>query len=324
MLEVRGPIGGWFVWDGETPALLRGRRVRRRPVHLDAAHRARPRPRRTCCASPSPAAPWPSCPTPTSSSTPGRCSCSPVSRTASARPAGCAPRNCVPLWEPGQTAYVCGSASFAEAASQLLVAHGRAGDVDPDRAVRPVGSRLNQPPAAARSGPATHAATSAGCSEPHDDEVRPCAQDVLHALGGRGVRAPGPAHDVVGIGQHRAQRRLDVAVPEHLAAQPPAERPPGHPPHDHAARKVEPDEAVGPVEEQLAHRLYCHSVTQVGPATSRATSSANSGRGVHAGPWWSASISVCRQPRTSAIAPASVVLPEPLVPATRMRSRPRR
>ena len=25
------------------------------------------------------------------------------------------------LWEPGQTAYVCGSAGFAEAASQLLV-----------------------------------------------------------------------------------------------------------------------------------------------------------------------------------------------------------
>jgi ferredoxin-NADP reductase len=23
-LEVRGPIGGWFVWDGETPALLVG------------------------------------------------------------------------------------------------------------------------------------------------------------------------------------------------------------------------------------------------------------------------------------------------------------
>jgi ferredoxin-NADP reductase len=30
----------------------------------------------------------------------------------------------VPLWEPGQTAYVCGSASFAEAASQLLVGMG--------------------------------------------------------------------------------------------------------------------------------------------------------------------------------------------------------
>ena len=23
-LEVRGPIGGWFVWDGDTPALLVG------------------------------------------------------------------------------------------------------------------------------------------------------------------------------------------------------------------------------------------------------------------------------------------------------------
>jgi ferredoxin-NADP reductase len=27
----------------------------------------------------------------------------------------------VPLWEPGQTAYVCGSASFAESASRTLV-----------------------------------------------------------------------------------------------------------------------------------------------------------------------------------------------------------
>ena len=30
----------------------------------------------------------------------------------------------VPLWEPGQTGYVCGSASFAEAASQLLMSLG--------------------------------------------------------------------------------------------------------------------------------------------------------------------------------------------------------
>jgi ferredoxin-NADP reductase len=30
----------------------------------------------------------------------------------------------VPLWEPGQTAYVCGSTPFAEAASQLLVGLG--------------------------------------------------------------------------------------------------------------------------------------------------------------------------------------------------------
>jgi ferredoxin-NADP reductase len=30
----------------------------------------------------------------------------------------------LPLWEPGQTGYVCGSASFAEAASQLLLTLG--------------------------------------------------------------------------------------------------------------------------------------------------------------------------------------------------------
>src|SRR3712207_3117150 len=30
----------------------------------------------------------------------------------------------VPLWEPGQTVYVCGSGSFAEAATQLLVGLG--------------------------------------------------------------------------------------------------------------------------------------------------------------------------------------------------------
>jgi ferredoxin-NADP reductase len=38
------------------------------------------------------------------------------------RPAGrLTAADLVPLWEPGQTAYVCGSAGFAEAASQLLV-----------------------------------------------------------------------------------------------------------------------------------------------------------------------------------------------------------
>jgi ferredoxin-NADP reductase len=32
----------------------------------------------------------------------------------------------LPLWEPGQTGFVCGSAGFAEAASQLLVGMGMA------------------------------------------------------------------------------------------------------------------------------------------------------------------------------------------------------
>jgi ferredoxin-NADP reductase len=40
----------------------------------------------------------------------------------------------VPLWEPGQTAYVCGSAVFAESLSQLLLQFGFApGDVRIER-----------------------------------------------------------------------------------------------------------------------------------------------------------------------------------------------
>jgi ferredoxin-NADP reductase len=47
------------------------------------------------------------------------------------RPAGrLAAEDLVPLWEPGQTAYVCGSAGFADAAGQLLVGMGmRAEDI---------------------------------------------------------------------------------------------------------------------------------------------------------------------------------------------------
>jgi ferredoxin-NADP reductase len=41
------------------------------------------------------------------------------------RPAGrLSAAELLPLWEPGQTGYVCGSASFAEAASQLLLTLG--------------------------------------------------------------------------------------------------------------------------------------------------------------------------------------------------------
>ena len=40
----------------------------------------------------------------------------------------------VPLWEPGQTAFVCGSAAFAEALSQLVLGLGfAAGDVRIER-----------------------------------------------------------------------------------------------------------------------------------------------------------------------------------------------
>ena len=36
-LEVRGPIGGWFVWDGDTPGAAGRRRLRRRAADGDAA-----------------------------------------------------------------------------------------------------------------------------------------------------------------------------------------------------------------------------------------------------------------------------------------------
>ena len=77
---------------------------------------------------------WPSCPTPTSSPRPGRWSRSPARRAASARPPGSSGDELVPLWEPGQTGYVCGSASFAESLSQLLLGFGFApGDVRIER-----------------------------------------------------------------------------------------------------------------------------------------------------------------------------------------------
>jgi ferredoxin-NADP reductase len=122
-LEVRGPIGGWFVWDGETPALLVAGgygvvpfvamiRHARELGRLDLLRVA------------------------VSSRTLAELPYAEELVDAGAlvvltrekhgiRPAGrlTAP-DLLPLWEPGQTGYVCGSASFAEAASQLLVGMG--------------------------------------------------------------------------------------------------------------------------------------------------------------------------------------------------------
>jgi ferredoxin-NADP reductase len=124
-LEVRGPIGGWFVWDGVSPALLVGggsglvplmamlRHARatgagaavylvvsvRSPADLLYAHEV-----------------------------PGPETSVVYSRHAppgSARPAGrLALDDLRPLVRAGATAFVCGSAGFADAASHLLVAAG--------------------------------------------------------------------------------------------------------------------------------------------------------------------------------------------------------
>ncbi|HEY0126890.1 MAG TPA: FAD-binding oxidoreductase, partial [Blastococcus sp.] len=119
-LDVRGPIGGWFVWDGETPALLVAGgygvvpfvgmiRHARELGRLDLLRVA------------------------VSSRTLAELPYAEELMDAGAlvvltrerhgvRPAGrLTATDLLPLWEPGQTGYVCGSASFAEAASQLLV-----------------------------------------------------------------------------------------------------------------------------------------------------------------------------------------------------------
>ncbi len=124
-LEVRGPLGGWFVWDGSTPAVLVGggsgvvplmamlrlARASGRPDLvrlvvsvrspddlLYAAELAGPEvtvvyTRRSPAGAPRP---------------PGRLAAADLP----ARPA------------PGATAYVCGSAGFADAATDLLIASG--------------------------------------------------------------------------------------------------------------------------------------------------------------------------------------------------------
>jgi ferredoxin-NADP reductase len=124
-LEVRGPIGGWFTWDGETPALLvgggsgivplmsmlrlargRGRTdaVRligsfRRPADVYYADEL-PGPETTIVYTREVAA-------------------------GSARPAGRLNADDLEaLIRPDATAYVCGSSGFADAASELLMGLG--------------------------------------------------------------------------------------------------------------------------------------------------------------------------------------------------------
>jgi ferredoxin-NADP reductase len=119
-LEVRGPIGGWFVWDGGTPALLvaggfgvvpfiamfRHARDLGRADLLRIAVSAR-----TMAA------------LPYAEELVAAGALVVLTREANGiRPAGrLTAGELVPLWEPGQTAYVCGSPSFAESASRILV-----------------------------------------------------------------------------------------------------------------------------------------------------------------------------------------------------------
>ncbi len=122
-LEVRGPVGGWFVWDGETPALLVAEGVGVVPF-VAMLRQARELGRldllRVAVSSRTLAE------LPYAEELLGAGALIALTRESHGiRPAGpLAATDVVPLWEPGQTAYVCGSASFAEAAGQLLVGLG--------------------------------------------------------------------------------------------------------------------------------------------------------------------------------------------------------
>ena len=120
-LEVRGPIGGWFVWQGDTPAVLVGGGSGVVPLMSmlrSAAGPAAP----SCSTSSSRSAPR------TTSSTRDELTGPDVtvvySRVTSpgGRAAGRLTAADLPPLDPAtQPAYVCGSAGFADAAGQLLV-----------------------------------------------------------------------------------------------------------------------------------------------------------------------------------------------------------
>jgi len=122
-LEVRGPIGGWFVWDGGTPALLLAGGYGVVPFIAMLRHAkalGREDLLRIAVSSRTLAS------TPYGDELSGAGALIALTREAHGiRPAGrLTAAELVPLWEPGQTAYVCGSESFAEAATQLLMGMG--------------------------------------------------------------------------------------------------------------------------------------------------------------------------------------------------------
>jgi ferredoxin-NADP reductase len=122
-LEVRGPIGGWFVWDGESPALLVAGGFGVVPFVAMLRH-ARDIGRLDLLRIAVSARTLEELPYADELADAGALIV--LSRESRGiRPAGrLSAADLVPLWEPGQTGYVCGSASFADAAGQLLLGLG--------------------------------------------------------------------------------------------------------------------------------------------------------------------------------------------------------
>jgi len=129
MIEVRGPIGGWFVWDGASPALLVGGRSGVVPLMaMLRLARATPGQQRAhlivSVRSPDELI--------YSSEIQGPDSTIIYTRQAPAGLSRIAGRMTIddvaPLIRPDATTYVCGSSRFAEAASQLLLDAGATTD----------------------------------------------------------------------------------------------------------------------------------------------------------------------------------------------------
>jgi ferredoxin-NADP reductase len=123
VLDVRGPIGGWFVWEGDEPALLVGGGSGVVPFVAMVRH-ARAIGRLDLLRLAVSTRTFAQLPYADELVAAGAL----VVTTREARGIRPAARltamDLLPLWEPGQTSYVCGSTPFAEAASQLLVGMG--------------------------------------------------------------------------------------------------------------------------------------------------------------------------------------------------------
>ena len=136
-LDVRGPIGGWFVWRGETPALGIGGGTGVVPLVAMLRH-ARASGHADRLRLVAAARTWDDLPYGDELREGGAVLALSREASATGRAAGrLRPEEVAPLLGdrgPGWTAFVCGSAGFAEAASALLLGLGvDAGDVRVER-----------------------------------------------------------------------------------------------------------------------------------------------------------------------------------------------
>lgn len=91
------------------------------------------------------------------------------------------------------------------------------------------------------------------CTRPEtdNDEARMATTRLDHPRTNIGMSAPGPPHDVVSIGEQRAQLRLTIAVPQKLAPYSASHGTSDNPPHRHTPRHVKPDQHVRPTGQQV-------------------------------------------------------------------------